>query len=88
VRRYNPRPSPRQGRRISFVDVPEFVAKLRATESIHALALEFLILTAGRAGEVLGAIWDEIDSSAQVWVIPAPRMKAEREHRVPLSMNS
>jgi integrase len=68
-----------------YGDVPEFVAKLRATESIHALALEFLILTAGRAGEVLGATWDEIDSSAQVWVIPAPRMKAEREHRVPLS---
>jgi integrase len=68
-----------------YGDVPEFIAKLRATESIHALALEFLILTAGRAGEVLGATWDEIDIDAKVWVIPAARMKAGREHRVPLS---
>jgi integrase len=68
-----------------YGDLPEFIAKLRVTESIHALALEFLILTAGRAGEVLGATWDEIDIDAKVWVIPASRMKAGREHRVPLS---
>jgi integrase len=68
-----------------YGELPEFIAKLRATETIHALALEFLILTAGRAGEVLGATWDEIDSEAKVWVIPAARMKAGREHRVPLS---
>jgi integrase len=68
-----------------YGDLPEFIAKLRVTESIHALALEFLILTAGRAGEVLGATWDEIDIDAKVWVIPASRMKAGREHRIPLS---
>jgi integrase len=68
-----------------YGDLPEFIAKLRNTESIHALALEFLILTAGRSGEVLGAMWDEVDTDAKVWVIPAERMKAEREHRVPLS---
>jgi integrase len=68
-----------------YGDLPEFIAKLRDTESIHALALEFLVLTAARSGEVLGAAWDEIDLDAQVWIIPASRMKAGREHRVPLS---
>jgi integrase len=68
-----------------YPDIPEFLGKLRDTETIHALALEFLVLTAGRSGEVLGATWDEIDIDAQVWVIPASRMKAGREHRVPLS---
>ena len=68
-----------------YRDLPEFIEKLRDTESIHALALEFLVLTAARSGEVLGATWDEIDIDAQVWVIPASRMKAGREHRVPLS---
>ena len=70
---------------MAYGDVPEFIVKLHEAESIHALALEFLILTAGRVGEVLGATWDEIDFGAQVWVIPASRMKAGREHRVPLS---
>jgi integrase len=50
-----------------------------------AQVLEFAILTAARSGEVLGARWDEIDFNAKVWTIPAPRMKAGREHRVPLS---
>jgi hypothetical protein len=68
-----------------YPDIPGFLGKLREVESIHALALEFLILTAARSGEVLGATWDEIDIDAQVWVIPASRMKAGREHRVPLS---
>jgi integrase len=68
-----------------YPDIPEFLGKLRDTESIHALALEFLVLTAARSGEVLSATWDEIDLDAQVWVIPASRMKAGREHRVPLS---
>ena len=68
-----------------YRDLPEFIEKLRDTESIHALALEFLVLTAARSGEVLGVTWDEIDIDAQVWVIPASRMKAGREHRVPLS---
>jgi integrase len=60
-------------------------AKLRETESIPALALEFTVLTAGRAGEVRGARWSEIDLAGKVWTIPATRMKAGVEHRVPLS---
>jgi integrase len=47
--------------------------------------LEFLILTAARSGEVLGATWPEIDFDARLWIIPAERMKAGREHRVPLT---
>jgi integrase len=70
---------------MDYRDVPEFVAKLHEHETIPATALEFLILTAARSGEVLGATWDEIDIDARVWVIPASRMKAGREHRVPLS---
>jgi integrase len=53
--------------------------------SIPSFALEFAILTAARSGEVLGARWSEIDLEARVWTIPANRMKAGREHRVPLS---
>lgn len=71
-----------------FADVPNFVARLRGdTENgeMTRLALEFLILTATRTGEVLGAKWQEIDESGQVWTIPADRMKAGRAHRVPLS---
>ncbi len=48
------------------------------------LALEFMLLTAARTGEVVGARWDEIDMTANVWTVPAERMKAGREHRVPL----
>ena len=55
-----------------------------ATERVK-LAFEFLVLTAARSGEVRGARWAEIDKSARVWTIPATRMKAKREHRVPLS---
>ena len=48
------------------------------------LAFEFLVLTAGRSGEVRGARWREVDTASGVWTIPATRMKAKREHRVPL----
>src|ERR1700724_3161993 len=68
-----------------FDDVPEFIATLRERKAIAALALEFAILTAARSGEVLGARWAEIDLDAKVWTVPAVRMKAGREHRVPLS---
>ena len=63
----------------------QFIAKLRETNSIPAMALEFLILTAAQSGEVLGAKWSELDLSDQVWIIPANRMKAGVEHRVPLA---
>jgi integrase len=65
--------------------VADFVAKLREREAIAAAALEFLILTAARTGEVLGAEWAEFDLKDKVWTVPAKRMKANREHRVPLS---
>lgn len=65
--------------------LPAFVADLRKRDGIAARALEFLILTAARSGEVRGAVWDEFDMEAAVWIIPANRMKAGKEHRVPLS---
>ncbi|MDR3461707.1 MAG: integrase arm-type DNA-binding domain-containing protein [Beijerinckiaceae bacterium] len=64
--------------------VPPFVAKLRATDGVSARALEFTILTAVRTGEALGAKWHEIDFGRALWTIPAGRMKAAVEHRVPL----
>jgi integrase len=66
--------------------MPAFMAELRNRDSdIAALALEFIILTACRAGEVLGATWNEIDLEDRTWTIPGARMKRDREHRVPLS---
>jgi integrase len=73
---------------MAYVDVPAFIAKLREREALAALALEFCILTATRSGEVYGARWSEIDMAAKVWTVPADRMKAAREHRVPLSERS
>jgi integrase len=68
-----------------FDEVPAFMASLREREGVAPHALEFAILTAARSGEVLGAQWDEFDLEARVWTVPAARMKASREHRVPLS---
>ena len=68
-----------------YEGVPDFLAKLRARQALAALALEFTILTAARSGEVLGATWAEVDLETAVWTIPAVRMKAGKEHRVPLS---
>nr|WP_314135721.1 integrase arm-type DNA-binding domain-containing protein [uncultured Brevundimonas sp.] len=70
---------------LPFVEVPSFVADLRQRKANAALALEFTILTAARSGEVRGATWAEVDLDAKVWTVPATRMKAGREHRVPLS---
>ena len=70
---------------ISFDNMPEFLAALRGRGGMAAQALEFAIFTAARTGEVLGARWGEIDLAAKVWTVPAERMKAGREHRVPLS---
>lgn len=68
-------------------DLPEFVQKLRVSKSAVAvkLAFEFLILTASRTNEVLGAKWEEIDMKEAVWLISAPRMKMKEPHKVPLS---
>lgn len=70
---------------LPYADAAEFMAALRQKEGTGAQALEFTILTAARSGEVRGAVWDEIDLAARVWVIPPARMKGKREHRVPLS---
>ncbi len=70
---------------LPYAAIPSFMPKLRARTGNSALALEFTILTAARTGEVLGARWDEIDFDEKVWVVPAERMKAGREHAVPLS---
>lgn len=67
-----------------FEEVPAFIAKLREREAVAALMLEFTILCASRTGEVVGARWAEVDRQAKVWTIPKERMKAGKEHRVPL----
>ncbi|HZH10678.1 MAG TPA: integrase arm-type DNA-binding domain-containing protein [Microvirga sp.] len=68
-----------------FDKVPAFIEALRGREGIAPRALEFAVLTAARSGEVMGARWGEINLEARVWTVPAVRMKAGREHRVPLS---
>ena len=70
---------------LPYADVPAFMIKLRQQEGVAARALEFLILTAARTGEVVGAQWPEINLREKLWTIPAERMKAGKEHRVPLS---
>ena len=62
-----------------------FMSELRQQSSVGARALEFAILTAARSGEVRGASWQEIDWEAKAWIIPGDRMKAKKEHRIPLS---
>ncbi len=69
---------------MDYKDMPAFMARLADAEGFGARALEFTILTGVRTGESLGAKWDEIDMEGRVWTVPAVRMKAKREHRVPL----
>jgi integrase len=69
-----------------FGDVPPFMARLRGRPALAARALELTILTAARTGEMLGARWSEFDLDARLWTVPAERMKAGKEHRVPLSV--
>ena len=69
---------------LPYEAVPDFMQHLRTIDTMLAWALEFLILTAARSGEVLGAQWSEIDFGTAVWTVPAERMKAGVEHRVPL----
>ena len=70
---------------LPYDELADFVTALRSQEGVASRALEFLILTAARTGEVIGARWDEVDPVEKMWVVPAARMKARREHRVPLS---
>jgi integrase len=70
---------------LPYSELAGFMAELRQREGTAARALEFTILTAARTGEVIGAAWSEIDFAARLWTVPAERMKAGREHRVPLN---
>jgi integrase len=69
---------------LPFDEAPAFMAELRGRKSLSAAALEFAILTAARTGEVIGARWSEIDLKHKTWTVSKERMKAKREHRVPL----
>lgn len=73
---------------LPYEEIGAFVESLKAQSGIAARALEFLILTATRTSETIGARWDEIDLDKALWVIPADRIKAGREHRVPLSASA
>ena len=70
---------------MGYKALPAFIERLQGAEAMSARALEFLILTAARSGEVLGAKWPEFDLEEAIWTVPADRMKAGKEHRVPLS---
>lgn len=84
-----PKPSkvqtPKHHAALPYGEVAAFVAAIQAEQGVPARALEFLILTAARTGEVIGATWDEIDFDAKVWTVPPARMKLKKEHRVPLT---
>jgi integrase len=70
---------------LPYAELGTFMTELRQQDAVSARAMEFAILTAARTGEVIGARWSEIDFEARLWTVPAERMKAGREHRVPLS---
>src|SRR6266478_9484158 len=71
---------------LPYNEMADFITALRNQEGVAARALEFLVLTAARTGEVINAPWDEVDLDGRLWVVTATRMKAQREHRVPLSV--
>jgi integrase len=75
---------------LPYTQVPAFVQHVRGCDAgeVTKLAFEFLILTSARTSEVIGARWDEVDEDSRTWTIPAVRIKAGREHRVPLSRRS
>lgn len=73
---------------IPFADIPNFLPKLRERASIGRLALELLIFTAARSGEIRSAKWGEVDLDSRLWIVPGERMKAGREHVVPLSQQA
>lgn len=69
-----------------YREVPAFVQRLRASEAMAARAMEFVILTAARSGEAIGARWSEIDFAKRLWIVPRERMKSGAAHTVPLSL--
>lgn len=70
---------------LPYAETGAFISGVRELDGIGARALEFAVLTATRTGEAVGALWQEIDLDGSMWVIPAARMKAGKEHRIPLS---
>lgn len=80
-----PKIDPRHHPAMPWKSMPSFIPALQARDGVAARAVEFLVLTAARSGEVRGARWDEIDLVSEIWSIPPARMKAGREHRVPLT---
>jgi integrase len=70
---------------LPYAELPAFMAELRQRQSNAARLLDFTVLTAARTGEVIGARWSEIDLDNKVWIVPAARMKAGKEHKVPLA---
>jgi integrase len=70
---------------LPYAELPAFLVKLREQEGLAARALEFTILTAARTGETIGATWSEFNLADKIWTVPGARMKARKEHRVPLS---
>jgi integrase len=72
-------------RAMPYREIPAFAERLRSLATVSARALEFLILTASRTGEITGMVWSEVDLDAATWTIPAARMKMKRDHVVPLS---
>jgi integrase len=70
---------------LPYAELPDLMGELRQRQGVSALALQFLIFTAARTGEIIGAKRDEFDFERKIWTVPASRMKAGREHRVPLS---
>jgi integrase len=70
---------------LPYAEIGAFMIELRQQASVAARALEFTILTAARTGQTIGARWAEINLAERLWIVPAERMKAGREHRVPLS---
>jgi integrase len=79
---------PKRMEAMPFAEVPAYMQVLAGCDRIQAQALRFLILTASRTEEVIGARWEEIDLEDAVWDIPAERMKGDRRHRVPLSVEA
>ncbi|MDR3408984.1 MAG: integrase arm-type DNA-binding domain-containing protein [Methylovirgula sp.] len=76
---------PKHHAALPYVELPAFICDLAGRQGTAARALEFTIATAARTGETIGATWPEIDFDAKTWTVPAGRMKASKEHRVPLS---
>lgn len=70
---------------LPYIEISSFMAELKRQDGIAAKCLELTILTAARTNEAIGATWDEIDWGAKLWTVPKDRMKADKEHRVPLS---